>query len=54
MRALSRLVEERRRLVADKNRISNRLTDALKQYFPAVLDWFEDKDTLLFRDFLTP
>jgi transposase len=53
LRALSRLVEQRRRLVADKNRISNRLTDALKQYFPAVLDWFEDKDTLLFCDFLT-
>ena len=53
MRALLRLVEQRRRLVGDKNRISNRLTDALKQYFPAVLDWFEDKDTRLFCDFLT-
>jgi transposase len=53
MRALLRLVEQRRRLVADKNRISNRLTDALKQYFPDVLDWFEDKGTLLFCDFLS-
>ena len=53
MRALLRLVEQRRRLVGDKRRISNRLTDALKQYFPAVLDGFEDKDTRLFCDFLS-
>src|SRR5262249_39356449 len=53
MRALLRLIEQRRRLVGDKSRISNRLTDALKQYFPAVLDWFEDKDTALFCDFLS-
>jgi len=52
MRTLLRLVEQRRRLVGDKNRISNRLTDALKQYYPDVLDWFEDQDTLLFCDFL--
>ena len=42
-----------RRLVGDKNRISNRLTDALKQYFPDVLEWFQDKDTPLFCDFLS-
>jgi transposase len=53
MCTLLRLVEQRRRLVGDRNRISNRLTDALKQYFPAVLGWFQDKDTLLFCDFLT-
>ena len=53
MRMLLRLVEQRHRLVGDKNRISNRLTDALKQYFPDVLEWFQDKDTLLFCDFLT-
>src|SRR6266700_6345188 len=53
MRMLLRLVEQRRRLVGDQNRISNRLTDALKQYFPDVLTWFADKDTLLFCDFLT-
>jgi len=52
MRALSRLVEQRRRLVADQTRITNRLTDALKQYFPDVLAWFAEKDTLLFCDFL--
>jgi len=53
MRALLRLVEQRRRLVGDQSRISNRLTDALKQYFPDVLAWFADKDTLLFCDFLS-
>lgn len=53
MRMLLRLVEQRRRLVGDQTRISNRLTDALKQYFPDVLAWFQDKDTLLFCDFLT-
>jgi transposase len=53
MRTLLRLVEQRRRLVGDKNRISNRLTDALKQYFPDVLEWFQDKDTLLFCDLLS-
>jgi transposase len=53
MRMLLRLVEQRRRLVGEQNRISNRLTDALKQYFPDVLAWFPDKDTLLFCAFLT-
>ena len=53
MRMLLRLVEQRRRLVGEQNRISNRLTDALKQYFPDVLAWFPDKDTVLFCAFLT-
>jgi transposase len=53
MCTLRRLVEQRRRLVGDKNRITNRLGDALKQYFPQVLQWFQDKDTLLFCDFLS-
>ena len=34
MRALELLNEHRRRLVDDQTRITNRLTDALKQYFP--------------------
>ena len=53
MRVLQQLVEQRRTLVDDVRRITNRITDALKQYFPQVLDWFEDKDTLVFCDFLT-
>jgi transposase len=52
MRALEQLVEHRRRVVGDKVRITNRLTSTLKNYFPHVLQWFEDKDTLLFCDFL--
>ena len=53
MRALAQLVEARRRLVGDKVRITNRLTSALKNYFPHALRWFEDKDTVVFCDFLS-
>jgi transposase len=53
MRALLQLVSDRRRLVSDKVRITNRLTNALKNYFPQPLQWFKDKDTVLFCDFLT-
>jgi hypothetical protein len=53
MRALAQLVEHRRRLVGDKVRITNRLTSALKNYFPHVLQWFQEKDTAIFCDFLS-
>ena len=53
MRALAQLVEHRRRLVGDKVRLTNRLTSALKNYFPHVLQWFQDKDTAIFGDFLS-
>jgi len=53
MRALAQLVEHRRRLVGDKVRLTNRLTSALKNYFPHVLQWFQEKDTVLFCDFLS-
>jgi transposase len=52
MRALEQLVEHRRRLVSDKVRTTNRLTSTLKDYFPHVLQWFHDKDTAIFCDFL--
>ena len=52
MRALSQLVEDRRTLVNDKVRLLNRLTSALKNYYPQPLEWFRDKDTALFCDFL--
>jgi hypothetical protein len=29
------------------------LTDTLKQYYPQALDWFEQRDTILFCDFLS-
>ena len=53
MRALAQLVEHRRRLVGDKVRLTNRLTSTLKNYFPHVLQWFDEKDTPLFCDFLS-
>src|ERR671933_923640 len=53
MRALAQLVEHRRRVVGDKVRITNRLTSTLKNYFPHVLHWFQEKDTTIFCDFLS-
>src|SRR5713101_8791874 len=53
MRALAQLVEHRRRVVNDRVRITNRLTSTLKNYFPHVLQWFQDKDTSVFCDFLS-
>ena len=53
MRALTQLVEHRRRLVGDKVRLTNRLPSALKNYFPHVLQWLPEKETVLFCDFLS-
>lgn len=53
MRTLATLVEQRRRLVGDKIRLTNRLRYALKQYYPQTLEWFEHIDTVLFCDFLS-
>ena len=53
MRKLLYLVEQRRRLVNDRTRLTNRLCSALKQYFPQALEWFEQRDTIMFCDFLT-
>lgn len=52
MRALRKLVEARRSLVEDRTRVTNRITSALKAYFPQVLGWFRDKEALIFTDFL--
>jgi transposase len=52
-RALAQLVAHRRRVVGDKVRMTNRLTRTLKNSFPQVLQWFQDKDTLIFCDFLS-
>src|SRR5215470_5241980 len=52
MRALAQLVEHRRRVVGDTVRIPNRLTSALKNYFPQVLHGFPEKGTRIFCDFL--
>jgi transposase len=53
MRTLMSLVVQRRQLVGDKTRFANRLCDTLKQYYPQALEWFDDRDTVLFCDFLT-
>jgi len=53
MRALAPLVEHRRRVVGDNVRLTNRLTSTLKNYFPQALQWFQDKDTIIFCDFLS-
>jgi transposase len=53
MRTLMSLVEQRRSLVNDRIRITNRLRFALKQYYPQALDWFpRGVDTVLFCDFI--
>ena len=52
MRSLRRLVEARRTLVQDRVRLTNRITAALKAYFPQVLDWFRDKEAAVFADFI--
>ena len=52
MRALTTMVEQRRRLVNEQGRITNRMRNALKQYYPQVLEWFEHIDTPLFCAFV--
>jgi transposase len=52
MRSLMSLVERRRELVGDQTRLTNRLGDTLKQYYPQALEWFDDRGTVLFCDFL--
>jgi len=51
-RTLRLLVEQRRRLVNDGTRTTNRLTALLKAYFPQVLNWFSELRTLIVCDFL--
>lgn len=51
-RLLQMLVEDRRQLVDDKTRLTLRLQDCLKQYFPQLLRWFHDVDTPLVADLL--
>ncbi len=53
MRRLAYLVEQRRLLVRDRVRFTNRIGNALKQYYPQVLEWFDHYDTVVFCEFLT-
>ena len=52
IRTLAQLVEHRRKLVQDRVKLTNRITGILKGYFPQVIDWFKEKDTVIFCDFL--
>lgn len=51
-RTLQFLVEERRKLVHERTRYSNRLTAHLKMYFPQVLDWFDEIGSNIAAEFL--
>ena len=53
MRRLAYLVEQRRVIVRDRVRFTNRIGNALKQYYPQVLEWFDHYDTVVFCEFLT-
>ena len=53
VRALAQLVECRRKLVQDRVDLTNSLTYYLKNYYPQVLDWFKEKDSHVFCDFIT-
>jgi len=52
IRKLAALVEQRRRLVSDRVRLTNRLRNTLKQYYPQSLEWFDQINTKLFCDFI--
>ena len=52
LRTLATLVEHRRKLVDQKTAITNQLRATLKQFYPQILDWFAEIDTVLFCHFL--
>jgi hypothetical protein len=51
-RRLLMLVEQRRHWVDEKTRLTNRLSDRLKVYFPQVLKWFQGIDEPAVLDLL--
>ena len=53
VRALAQLLEYRRKLVQNRVDLSNLITATLKNYFPKVLDWFKEKDTIIFCNFIS-
>lgn len=52
VRAIARLVEGRRKLVQERVKLSNKITSYLKEYYPQPIDWFKEKDTTIFCDFI--
>ena len=53
IRSLAQLVEYRRSLVQDSVDLSNKITATLKNYYPQALEWFKEKDTYIFCDFIS-
>ena len=53
MRSLAQLVENRRSLVQESVDLSNKISAPLKNYYPHVIDWFKEKDTMIFCDFIS-
>jgi transposase len=53
VRSLAQLVEYRRKLVQDSVNLSNKITATLKNYYPQPLEWFNEKDTMIFCDFIS-
>jgi transposase len=53
MRLLLRLVEFRRKAIGKRVRLTNELTQLLKEYFPGALDWMGEIDKTLACDFLS-
>jgi hypothetical protein len=51
-RKLRFFVKQRRNLVDQRTAQSNRLTSVLKQYYPQILNWFEDLTAPLVAAFL--
>jgi transposase len=51
-RTLQFMVEERRKLVHEKTRYSNRITAHLKMYFPQALNWFDEIGSNIAAEFL--
>ena len=52
IRALGLLVEGRRNIFQNRVDLSNKITAILKLYYPQVLDWFDEKDSTIFCDFV--
>ena len=53
IRLLLRLVEFRRKIVGKRVRLSNELTQLLKDYFPQALDWAGELEKVMSCDFLS-
>jgi len=52
IRKLAQLLEYRRSLVQNRVDLVNQITATLKNYYPQVLEWFDEKDTYIFCDFI--